>query len=161
MNEGKLDMPATIKLGDTGDDVKRLQRVFARNKVLVPGEVDGVFGPRTGQAVRDFQQSNGLAVDGVVGPITWSHVHPYREASPTLQAGSLGPVVAILQGVLKTGFGYAGAIDGVFGPATENVVRQYQTNSGLPVTGVMDERTWMAPAGAAGATLESLSGLIL
>jgi peptidoglycan hydrolase-like protein with peptidoglycan-binding domain len=67
----------------------------------------------------------------------------------------------MLQGVLKTGFGYTGAIDGVFGPATLTVVRQYQVNSGLPVTGVVDERTWMAPAGAAGATLESLSGLTL
>jgi peptidoglycan hydrolase-like protein with peptidoglycan-binding domain len=154
-------MRATIKLGDTGDDVKRIQRVFARDKVLGPDDVDGVFGPRTEQAVKDFQQSNGLTADGVVGPITWSRVHPYREASPTLQAGSTGPVVAMLQGVLKTGFGYSGAIDGIFGPVTEAVVRQYQTNSGLPVTGVMDERTWMAPAGAAGATLESLSGLIL
>jgi len=154
-------MPTTIKLGDTGDDVKRLQRVFARAKVLGPADVDGVFGRNTDVAVKDFQQSNGLTADGIVGPITWSHVHPYREASPTLQAGSLGPVVAMLQGVLKTGFGYAGAIDGVYGPATETVVRQHQTNSGLPVTGVMDERTWMAPAGAAGATLESLSGLTL
>ena len=128
-------MPTTIKLGDTGDDVKRLQRVFARMKVLAPDDVDGVFGPQTEDAVKDFQQSNGLVVDGVVGPITWSHVHPYREASPTLQAGSLGPVVAMLQGVLKTGFGYTGAIDGIFGPATEAVVRQYQTDSGLPVTG--------------------------
>jgi peptidoglycan hydrolase-like protein with peptidoglycan-binding domain len=154
-------MPATIKLGDTGDDVRRLQRVFARAKTLGPDSIDGVFGPETGQAVKDFQQSNGLTVDGIVGPVTWSHIHPYREASPTLQAGSLGPVVAMLQKVLKTGFGYGGAIDGVFGSATETVVRQYQTNSGLPVTGVMDERTWIAPAGAAGATLESLSGLIL
>jgi len=154
-------MPATIKLGDTGDDVKRLQRVFARMKVLGSENVNGVFGAQTGQAVRDFQESNGLVVDGVVGPITWSHIHPYREASPTLQVGSLGPVVAMLQGVLKTGFGYAGAIDGIFGPVTEAVVRQYQTDSGLPVTGVMDEQTWMAAAGAAGATLESLSGLIL
>ena len=154
-------MPTTIKLGDAGDDVKRLQRVFARNKELGTDSVDGVFGPETEQAVKDFQQSNGLVVDGIVGPITWSKIHPYREASPTLQAGSLGPVVAMLQGVLKTGFGYAGPIDGVYGPVTETVVRQYQTNSALPVTGVMDERTWMAPAGAAGATLESLSGLIL
>jgi len=154
-------MPKTIKLGDTGDDVKRLQRVFARMKVLGPENIDGIFGAGTDQVVKEFQQSSGLLVDGVVGPITWGHIHPYREASPTLQAGSLGPVVALLQGVLKTGFGYAGAIDGIFGPATEAVVRQYQTNSGLPVTGVMDERTWMAPAGAAGATLESLSGLIL
>jgi peptidoglycan hydrolase-like protein with peptidoglycan-binding domain len=154
-------MPTTIKLGDAGDDVKRLQRVFARVKALLPDDVDGVFGPKTEQAVKDFQQSDGLVTDGVVGPITWSHIHPYREASPTLQAGSLGPVVAMLQRVLKTGFGYAGAIDGVFGPVSEAAVRQYQTNSSLPVTGIMDEPTWMAPAGAAGATLESLSGLIL
>ena len=154
-------MPATIKLGDTGEDVKRLQRAFARMKVLASEGVDGVFGPQLESAAKDFQASNGILADGVVGPITWSHVHPYREASPTLQAGSLGPVVAMLQKVLKTGFGYDGAIDGIFGSATETVVRQYQADSGLPVTGVMNERTWMAPAGAAGATLESLSGLIL
>jgi peptidoglycan hydrolase-like protein with peptidoglycan-binding domain len=153
-------MPKTIKLGDSGDDVKRLQRVFARSKVLAPDDVDGVFGPKTEQVVKDFQQSNGLVADGVVGLVTWGQIHPYREASPVLQSGSLGPVVAMLQGVLKTGFGYTGAIDGVFGPATLAVVRQYQTDRGLPVTGVVDERTWMAPAGAAGATLESLSGLI-
>ena len=154
-------MPATIKLGDTGDDVKRLQRVFARMKTLGPEDVTGIFGPQTDQAVRDFQQSNGLVVDGIVGPITWSYVHPYREASPALRAGSLGPVVAMLQRVLKTGFGYAGAIDGIFGPVTEAVVRNFQSDASLQVTGIMDERTWMAPAGAAGATLESLAGLIL
>lgn len=153
-------MPATIKLGDTGDDVKRLQRVFVRTKVMSPGDLDGTFGPKTDIAVKDFQQAEGLTVDGIVGPITWSRLNPYREASPVLQAGSLGPVVAMLQGVLRTGFGYTGAIDGIFGPATEAVVRQYQADSGLPVTGVMDEQTWLAPAGAAGATLESLSGLV-
>jgi peptidoglycan hydrolase-like protein with peptidoglycan-binding domain len=154
-------MPATINLGNTGDDVKRLQRIFVRTKELGPDDLDGVFGPQAEKVVKNFQQSNGLVVDGVVGPITWSHLHPYREASPTLKAGSLGPVVAMLQNVLRTGFGYSGAIDGIFDSVTESVVRQYQTDSGLPVTGVMDERTWMEPAGAAGATLESLSGLTL
>ena len=67
----------------------------------------------------------------------------------------------MLQGVLKTGFGYSGAIDGIFGPVTADVVRQYQGNAGLPVNGAMDERTWLEPAGAAGATLESLSGLVV
>ena len=95
-------MPTTIRLGDTGQDVKRLQRVFARMKILAPENVDGVFGRQTERLVKDFQQSNGLVVDGVVGPIAWSHVNPYREASPVLQAGSLGPVVAMLQRVLKT-----------------------------------------------------------
>ena len=111
-------MPTTIKLGDTGDDVKRLQRVFARMKVLASDDFDGVFGPRTEDAVKDFQESNGLVVDGVVGPITWSHVHPYREASPTLQAGSLGPVVAMLQAVLK--------------PASVTPVRSTASSARLP-----------------------------
>jgi peptidoglycan hydrolase-like protein with peptidoglycan-binding domain len=153
-------MPSTIRLGDTGEDVKRLQRVFVRMKVLSPGDLDGSFGPKTELAVKDFQQSNGLTADGVVGPVTWNHLNPYREASPQLKAGSLGPVVAMLQRVLRTGFDYTGAIDGIYGPGTEAVVRQYQTDSGLPATGIMDEQTWMAPAGAAGATLESLSGLV-
>lgn len=33
-------------------------------------EVDGVFGPRTAEAVRRFQEQNGLTVDGIVGPQT-------------------------------------------------------------------------------------------
>jgi lysozyme len=35
-------------------------------------KVDGVFGPKTKEAVKAFQKKHGLAVDGIVGPKTWS-----------------------------------------------------------------------------------------
>jgi peptidoglycan hydrolase-like protein with peptidoglycan-binding domain len=34
--------------------------------------VDGVQGPRTTDAIKQFQEKYGLTVDGVVGPITRS-----------------------------------------------------------------------------------------
>lgn len=34
------------------------------------GSVDGIYGPKTKEAVKLFQKRNGLAVDGVVGPKT-------------------------------------------------------------------------------------------
>jgi peptidoglycan hydrolase-like protein with peptidoglycan-binding domain len=34
------------------------------------GPVDGIQGPRTTEAIREFQEKYGLKVDGVVGPIT-------------------------------------------------------------------------------------------
>lgn len=33
--------------------------------------IDGIFGPKTEQAVKKFQKSMGLADDGIVGPKTW------------------------------------------------------------------------------------------
>lgn len=57
-----------------GSDVLQVQqRLFDLGYVQV-GAPDGVFGPKTDQAVRLFQEHNGLVVDGVVGPITWERL---------------------------------------------------------------------------------------
>ena len=61
----------TLKLGSRGPNVKLIQSLLARIGYS-PGAVDGVFGPQTREAVREFQLDNGLEPDGIVGPLTWS-----------------------------------------------------------------------------------------
>lgn len=59
----------TLKLGDKGDAVKRLQQRL-KDLGYLTGSVDGSFGQATEQAVRDFQAANGLTVDGKAGTRT-------------------------------------------------------------------------------------------
>ena len=58
-------MMKTLKKGSRGDDVKILQQELK----LYP---DGIFGPLTEEAVKQYQTAHGLKADGVVGDKTWS-----------------------------------------------------------------------------------------
>ena len=55
----------TLKRGSRGSEVKTLQ---SKLNLLA----DGIFGPLTEEAVKEFQKSKGLTVDGVVGARTWA-----------------------------------------------------------------------------------------
>jgi peptidoglycan hydrolase-like protein with peptidoglycan-binding domain len=163
-------MPATIGPGSSGDDVKRLQRVLARMLLWNPfGPITGVFDASLETSVKSFQQDNGLTPDGIVGPTTWAKLPSYREASPTLRTGSMGPAVAWLQqalsgeDVLVQFQPYAGAIDGIFGPLTEQATRALQAWANVAVTGIVDDDTWfvwMTPGSAQQLTLEAACGLL-
>lgn len=148
----------TLQAGSTGADVKRLQRILVMIKLLDYTGIDGVFGGQTESAVKAFQQSNGLAVDGIAGPMTWQAL-PADPDTPELANGSTGSEVSAMQQALKSAGLYTGPIDGDFGSNTEAAVRAYQTGRGVTVDGIVGDETWWVPAGAAGATLASISGL--
>lgn len=57
-----------LKLGSRGNEVKSLQEKLSL-------QADGIFGPLTEEAVKDFQKSNGLEVDGIVGVNTLSKLN--------------------------------------------------------------------------------------
>jgi len=54
------------------------------------------------------------------------------------QNGDLDSSVRRVQAALAREGYYRGAIDGSFGPATQNALRRYQRNHGLNVTGEID-----------------------
>ncbi len=59
----------TLRLGDSGADVVKLQKKLAKAG-FSPGNPDGEFGHGTQAAVMAFQKSRSLLADGVAGPRT-------------------------------------------------------------------------------------------
>ncbi|OIV37232.1 N-acetylmuramoyl-L-alanine amidase [Mangrovactinospora gilvigrisea] len=53
-----------------GDDIAELQQRLL-DMGFTPGLVDGIYGARTGHAVREFQRNIGLVTDGTCGPSTY------------------------------------------------------------------------------------------
>ncbi|HIT32104.1 MAG TPA: peptidoglycan-binding protein [Candidatus Enterenecus stercoripullorum] len=165
-----------LRNGSSGEYVVVLQTMLnrvARNYPAIPriNPVDGIFGPQTERAVREFQRIFNLSVDGVVGQATWyklvslyvgvtrlseltSEGQTFTQVQApasgvTLQEGSTGPAVSALQffitvlGQVLYNFPTLN-IDGIFGPNTRQAVMDAQRYLGLEPTGVVDDQTWMA-----------------
>jgi peptidoglycan hydrolase-like protein with peptidoglycan-binding domain len=125
--------------------------------------IDGAFGPMTQGAIGSFQSGEGLTPDGIVGSLTWGAL-PSDPDTPQLSFGSHRPEVSSLQQALLDYRGAntptdPGPIDSDFGPRTQAAVRAYQQQAGIAVDGIVGDKTWWVPAGAAGATLASLARL--
>jgi peptidoglycan hydrolase-like protein with peptidoglycan-binding domain len=130
-----------VRRGRTGHPVKTLQHLLrAHGKNIA---VDGIFGPATERAVREFQAARGLAVDGIVGPHMWSAL------IIIVRRGSRGEAVRGVQEEFQfrnlSGDPSKGLqIDGIFGPQTDAAVRGFQEALGIAVDGVVGPITWRA-----------------
>ena len=67
-----------LRIGASGDDVRLLQEYLAAIAPVFPSipsvTPDGIFGPRTRDAVIAFQEEFGLPINGRVGAITWAAI---------------------------------------------------------------------------------------
>lgn len=79
-----------LRPGDRGDDVARIQSQLSRHGFEMVA--DGVFGPRTAAAVREFQRRHSLEQDGIVGPRTEQALLA-RSDSPLPKKRASGPVL--------------------------------------------------------------------
>lgn len=60
----------------SGVTVQQVQRALA-NAGFNPGKADGVAGPKTVSAIKQFQAAEGLKADGVVGQRTWDRLRKH------------------------------------------------------------------------------------
>jgi peptidoglycan hydrolase-like protein with peptidoglycan-binding domain len=74
-NAQDFTLSGNLRRGSSGPEVEQLQRALG----FQDAEIDGRFGPRTEQAVRTFQQNQGLQVDGIVGRQTYNKILQTRE----------------------------------------------------------------------------------
>lgn len=140
-----------LKRGSKGHAVQELQRKLTSLGFNTKG-IDGIFGPATEKAVRQFQKARNLTVDGIVGPQTRRALGGNtgsNSSSPDtgvhsiiiLKLGSRGTEVRELQRILTTqGYNTKG-VDGIFGPNTDHSVRQFQKAHGLVVDGIVGPAT--------------------
>lgn len=67
-------MTPPLRLGSRGDEVRLVQVELILAGLLTGSTADGIYGPRTRDAVVSWQRSHGLTPDGIVGPITWQSI---------------------------------------------------------------------------------------
>lgn len=67
----------SVRLNDKGDRVQEIQSLL--NKVGYDINVDGIFGYRTKEIVKDFQVNHSLTVDGIVGDTTYQKLTTMAE----------------------------------------------------------------------------------
>jgi len=93
-----MTLALLLKVGTSGAAVTTLQAQL-QVRGFDPGPADGVYGPGTEQAVRRFQQAQGLVVDGVVGVDTWSALGAPQPAMPPATLVALGQAAEELFGL--------------------------------------------------------------
>ena len=134
------------RLGDEGPEILDIQQRLAELGFVLPVTEHGMYGEDTRAAVRAFQTQRNLHADGIVGPDTWGQLVEagFRLGDRTLYVHApflRGDDVRALQRKLDAlGFD-PGKQDGMYGPATDAALRDFQRNVGDDVDGVVGLHT--------------------
>ena len=171
LEEISRQFPESLSIGSRGDGVRVVQYLLRYVALFDNGipviAVDGIYGEKTAEAVRAFQQTYGLPITGVTDEETYSLLYDvyrgYINSIPDSQfigtarpypgfpvtEGQSNEFVSALQEYLNViSETYpeipSVAADGIFGPATRNSVTAFQRRFGLTADGIVGLKTWEA-----------------
>lgn len=80
-NDGTI--PVNFTMPDDGPDRETKDLQIALNKLGANPKLseDGDYGPKTKQAVRDFQKRSGILDDGKAGQVTWAKIEEFMKSA--------------------------------------------------------------------------------
>lgn len=105
------------------------------------GAIDGVYGPKTVDAVVALQQANGLPETGTVDKATQAALQDELNALGEAAAQQATAATAALQQTLKLAGYWDGPVDGQWTDALTEALMALQTDLGVPATGTVDAAT--------------------
>jgi len=142
----------TMRLGSYAGEVLPLQQ-FLASQGYFADTLSGYFGQTTLLAVKAYQKANGLGDDGIVGAMTRAVLNrtqnpsvpsgssAYNFGTKLLKNGSKGDAVKELQRFLNKALGLGLIEDGVLGPKTIGIIKQWQKSQGLKDDGIVGPQT--------------------
>lgn len=169
LSEAQVPFATQLSEGSQGIGVRTIQyylNIIAYfNPDLNPPPLDGIYGPETTAAVKQFQQYYGLPVTGVLNTATWNVLNRiYSETVEFLPEGYSGdygklyPGYFLSEGMsgenvrdLQTYLALIGRnfeaileipVTGYFGTQTRDAVIAFQNAFGIPTNGAVGPITW-------------------
>ena len=106
------EVEALSKYGSRGSEVTQIQTKLKRWGYY-KGNIDGIYGSQTVEAVKYFQRKNGLSVDGIAGPKTLQAMGIYSSSSSSSGTSSNSNDLNLLSRVVygeARGEPYAGQV---------------------------------------------------
>lgn len=136
-----------LKKGMHNQNVKPVQKQLQKYHYY-EGQLDGIYGANTRQAVIQIQSDYNIATDGIYGSKTSNALNRTQSLQrkfadfPLLQEGNQGQKVKALQKQLHRFHYYHGHVDGIFGPQTKAAVKAFQHTNQISEDGITGPITY-------------------
>jgi peptidoglycan hydrolase-like protein with peptidoglycan-binding domain len=138
--QGKPDPAAAPQKAVYSDPEVRDAQLGLQKLGYYDGQLDGIQGPRTRDAVRRFQIDMRRTPDGEVNKEVVDLMVKYIEINPPVEGRpKIADVFEAQRGLKRLGL-YNGAVNGLYEQTTLEAVLRYRREAGLPISQTIDRQ---------------------